>query len=89
MGAMTIRQIDDEMKALLRRRAMETGRSMEAEARHILRRDLERDRGLGYPDSMVARPGESWVEHLLRISRPGFDLELPERVVEDRSSPFE
>ena len=50
---------------------------------------FERDRGLGYPDSMVARPGESWVEHLLRISRPGFDLELPERVVEDRPSPFE
>lgn len=89
MGAITIRQIDDETKALLRRRAMETGRSMEAEVRHILRRDLERDRGLGYPGSMVAHPGENWVKHLIRISRPGFDLELPERRTEDRPSPFE
>ena len=62
---------------------------MEAEVRHILRRKLERDRGLGYPDSMAAHPGENWVEHLLRITRPGFDLELPPRQIEDRPSPFE
>ena len=89
MGAITIRKIDDDTKALLRRRAMETGRSMEAEVRHILRRELERDREMGYPDSMAARPGENWVEHLVRITRPGFELELPERTVEDRPSPFE
>ena len=89
MAAITIRKIDEETKTLLRRRAVETGRSMEAEVRHILRRDLERDKGVGFPDSMVARPGENWVEHLFRISRPGVDLEIPEREVEDRPSPFE
>ena len=89
MGAMTIRRIDDETKELLRRRAHETGRSMEAEVRHILRRDLGRDRASEYPDGMIARAGESWVQHLMRVSDADADLVLPERSVEDRPSPFE
>ncbi|MEE4349447.1 MAG: hypothetical protein V2J26_04395 [Pacificimonas sp.] len=89
MNAITIRKIDDEMKAQLRRRAAETGRSMEAEARHILRRNLARDNVEKYPAGYAPRPGESVVSYLARITRPGFDMELPERRVEGRPSPFE
>ena len=84
MGSMTIRQVDDEMKEQLRRRAAENGRSVEGEVRHILSRTLERDDPRNYPIGTAPRPGENFVDHIIRISRPGFDLELPERVIEDR-----
>jgi plasmid stability protein len=41
MGSLLIRNLDDRLKARLRVRAAEHGRSMEEEARAILRRDLE------------------------------------------------
>ena len=84
MGSMTIRQIDDDMKEQLRRRAAENGRSVEGEVRHILSRVLERDDPRNYPIGMAPRPGEGFVDHLIRITRPGYDLELPKRRVEDR-----
>lgn len=84
MGSMTIRQIDDDLKEQLRRRAAGNGRSVEGEVRHILSRTLEREDPRNYPIGTAPRPGESFVDHLIRISRPGFDLELPERTVEDR-----
>lgn len=87
MGSMTIRQIDDEMKARLRRRAADTGRSVEGEVRHILRRDLERDEPNGYPVGMALRPGETWVDYLIRITRPGVELELPTRAMDDTLPP--
>lgn len=40
MGALTIRNIDDDVKRALRKRAAEHGVSMEQEARNALRRDL-------------------------------------------------
>lgn len=40
MGALTIRNIDDDVKLALRKRAAEHGVSMEQEARDALRRDL-------------------------------------------------
>lgn len=40
MASITIRRIDDELKARLRVQAAHHGRSMEEEARHILRRAL-------------------------------------------------
>jgi plasmid stability protein len=81
---MTIRQIDDDMKEMLRKRAAENGRSVEGEVRHILSRELARDDPRNYPVGTAPRPGESFVDHIVRISRPGFDLELPERQVDDR-----
>jgi antitoxin FitA len=81
---MTIRQIDDDLKDRLRRRAAANGRSVEGEVRHILSRELDRDDPRNYPVGMAPRPGESFVDHLIRISRPGFDLELPEREIDDR-----
>ena len=49
MGSLLIRNLDDRLKARLRVRAAAQGRSMEEEARQILRRELgepdERDHG--------------------------------------------
>jgi antitoxin FitA len=42
MATLTIRNVDDELKAALRVRAAEHGRSMEAEVREILRTVLTR-----------------------------------------------
>jgi antitoxin FitA len=49
MGSMLIRNIDDDLRQRLRMRAAEHGRSMEEEARSILRRELESNpsKGLG------------------------------------------
>jgi plasmid stability protein len=43
MAAITIRNLDESLKAQLRIRAAEHGRSMEAEAREILKRVLAND----------------------------------------------
>ncbi|MGV0742890.1 FitA-like ribbon-helix-helix domain-containing protein [Mycolicibacterium sp. XJ870] len=45
MATLTIRDFDDELKAALRIRAAEHGRSMESEVREILRTALERPVG--------------------------------------------
>ena len=42
MATLTIRDLDDDLKAALRVRAAERGRSMEAEVREILRTALTR-----------------------------------------------
>lgn len=50
MATLTIRDFDDELKAALRVRAAQRGRSMEAEVREILRTVLTRpssDQGMG------------------------------------------
>lgn len=84
MGSMTIRQIDDDLKDWLRRRAAGSGRSVEGEVRHILSRERGRDDPGRYPAGLAPRPGEHFVDHLIRITRPGIDFELPERQVDDR-----
>jgi len=84
MGSMTIRRIDDEFKNRLRQRAALHGRSVEGEVRHILQAELDRDDPKNYPVGTAPRPGESFVDHLIRITRPGFDLEPPERQTDER-----
>lgn len=84
MGSMTIRQIDDETKAWLRGRASASGRSVEGEVRHMLATTRDRDDPDNYPAALAPRPGENFVDHLIRITRPGVDFELPERQVDDR-----
>lgn len=69
MATLTIRNIDEALKAHLRIRAAEHGRSMEEEVRCILRQELERPaptKGLG-----------SWL--VRRFRDVAGDLELPER----------
>lgn len=69
MASITIRNIEDGVKTRLRIRAAEHGRSMEEEARCILRDALDRER----PRSLVDLARELFgPEH-------GVDLELPPR----------
>ncbi|WP_042886863.1 FitA-like ribbon-helix-helix domain-containing protein [Cupriavidus necator] len=71
MATMTIRNIDDELKARLRIQAAVHGRSMEGEARDILRAAL----------SVEPVQGKTLVETIrARIDRlGGIELELPAR----------
>lgn len=71
MSTLTVRNLDDDLKARLRVRAAENGRSMEAEAREILRASLstqqstrlgtrihERFAGLGLDDIEIPARSE-------------------------------
>lgn len=71
MATITIRRLDDDLKARLRVRAARHNRSMEEEARSILRAALECE-----PMS-----GRSLVADIRALVEPfgGVDLELPPR----------
>jgi len=71
MASITIRNLDEETKARLRVRAAHAKRSMEEEARQILRAALKRD----------AREPVNLAEAIRERFRPlgGVDLQLPER----------
>lgn len=73
MATMTIRNIDDQLKARLRVQAARHGRSMEDEARDILRAAL----------SVEPAQASSLVEAIRARIEPlgGADLALPEREV--------
>lgn len=74
MASLTIRQLDDTVKAKLRVRAAEHGKSMEEEAREILRQAVAAP--------AVVETGANWVSRIRKLVEPygGFDLELPERL---------
>ncbi|MCD9004943.1 plasmid stabilization protein [Luteimonas sp. XNQY3] len=73
MATMTIRNIDDDVKARLRVRAAQHGRSMEEEARSILRTALATDPRPGTGATLVA--------DIRALVEPfgGVELELPPR----------
>ena len=54
MASLTIRNIEDGVKASLRLRAAKHGRSMEEEARQILRRSLVKERAAAGLGSRIA-----------------------------------
>ena len=70
MASITIRNLDDEIKQRLRVRAAEHGRSMEEEAREILRRVI----GEGAPPRDLATAIRARVASSDRV-----DLDLPAR----------
>ena len=71
MASMTIRNIDDSLKSRLRIRAATHGKSMEDEARDILRAALSAEGGrAGLFTSMRAR---------LKAAGGGIDLDIPLR----------
>ena len=70
MASITIRRLDDRLKSQLKHRAATQGRSMEEEARNILRESLERER----PETMADIARE------LFGPERGFELDLPPRV---------
>ena len=67
MATLTVRNLDDDVQQRLRRRAAEHGRSMEAEARHIL------TAAVGTPSVIV-----DWIA---ATSGLGVDLEIPDRTL--------
>lgn len=82
MATMTIRNLDDDLKTLLRLRAARHGQSMEEEARSILRAALagrvEDDSGAALYAAIRAR-----VEPL-----GGVEMELPSRVLQREPPSF-
>ncbi len=71
MASLTIRNLDDPLKARLRIQAAVHGRSMEEEARTILRAALSAD---------TARPRNLYEAIRARVADSGgFELELPRR----------
>ena len=80
MATLTIRDFDDELKAALRVRAAEHGRSMESEVREILRAVLERPSGGPGMGTRIRQ----------RFSEIGAsDLELPSRTGHPRAAEFD
>jgi plasmid stability protein len=69
MASITIRKLDDRLKSQLKHRAAEHGRSMEEEARTILRESLERERPKNAADIALELFGP----------KHGFELDLPPR----------
>ena len=71
MASITIRRLDDALKARLRVRAAHHGRSMEEEARHILKAGLAEE----------AARAPNLAESLRRraVAVGGIELELPKR----------
>ena len=71
MATMTIRRIDDQLKARLRVQAARHGRSMEDEARDILRTALSTE------PAQTASLAEAIRKHIEPLG--GVELQLPER----------
>lgn len=69
MAAVSIRDLDDDVRERLRIRAAEHGRSMEAEIREILTTAVSAPRGTGLAQALMSRFG----------ALGGVDLDLPER----------
>ena len=78
MATLTIRDLDEHLKAALRVRAAEHGRSMESEVREILRAALE-------------RPGPGMGTRIQqRFAATGDpDFELPDRRDQPRAAAFD
>jgi plasmid stability protein len=81
MASITIRRLDDKLKAKLRVRAAEHGRSMEAEAREILKTSLNAKPETGLD---LYRAIRRYVEPL-----GGIELKLPPRRPIRRPPTFE
>ena len=81
MASITIRKLDDSVKAKLRIRAAQHGRSMEEEAREILTK--------GVKEKHVAE--ESLWDAIRRCVEPvgGIELELPKREIVRRPPLFD
>jgi plasmid stability protein len=80
MASITIRNLDDDLKAQLRVVAASHGRSMEEEARTILRLALSRQEKSGGLGSRI---------HARFSSLEGADMTLPERKGKARAASFD
>ncbi|WP_370600045.1 Arc family DNA-binding protein [Pseudomonas nitroreducens] len=80
MASITIRNLDEDLKARLRVVAAHHGRSMEEEVRVILAQALSREEKRGGLGSRI---------HARFASVGGADLELPARKTKARSADFD
>ncbi len=75
MASLSVRNLDDDLLALLKRRAARRGRSAEAEVREILRQALSSEAEVGFDDlaaelrALTAGREHTPAETLLRESR--------------------
>lgn len=79
MATLTIRDLDEGIRASLRVRAARHGRSMEAEVREILR------------DALTRPEGDVWLGSRIRqrfAAIGGADLDLPSRNDQPRPAPL-
>jgi plasmid stability protein len=72
MGSVTIRNLDDAVKRNARLAAARNGRSLEAELRALLER-VYADEKSERAARIKAMSDRGFVEHLITITRPGFD----------------
>jgi plasmid stability protein len=72
MGSVTIRNLGDAVKRNARLSAAANGRSLEAELRALLERTYA-DGGSDHSARIRAMNGREFVEHLIKITRPGFE----------------
>lgn len=77
MATLTIRDFDDDLKAVLRVRAAKNGRSMESEVREILRSSLRQP---------ATGAGMGTRIHQRFSGDDGVDLELPARTQQPRAA---
>lgn len=80
MASITIRNLDDDLKAQLRVVAASHGRSMEEEARMIIRQALSRQEKRGGLGSRI---------HARFAAVGGVDLAIPERKDKPRAASFD
>lgn len=80
MATITIRNLDDDLKAMLRVVAASHGRSMEEEARVIIREALTKQDKKGGLGSRI---------HARFSTVAGAELELPERSSKARAASFD
>jgi plasmid stability protein len=83
MATLTIRNLDERTKAQLRVQAARHGRSMEEEARTILRTAIEATQG----EVQVERLGNRIHAHFAQLG--GVELDLPERSAAPAAAEFE
>ena len=75
MAMLTVRNIDEQLKSLLRIRAAQDGCSMEEEVRRILRSALTPAPATTHPDSGIG----SRLRQQIQALSGGVDIELPVR----------
>jgi plasmid stability protein len=83
MATLTIRNLDEHTKAQLRIQAARHGRSMEEEARTILRAAIESSQ----PDAQAQGLGSRIQAHFAKLG--GVELALPERTSVPRPADFD
>ena len=84
MATLTIRNLDDSVKQALRERAARNGRSMEEEARILIRH------GMGGEGGAVAGAIGAFYDRVRAVVEPigGVELEMPQRQPSERPVPF-